>query len=59
MFKKIIVALMLVMAVFSLTGCKTTSVSKVTTTMADGVVERYYVNDVEVTYEIYQSYGGK
>lgn len=59
MFKKMIIALMLVMAMFSLASCRTTEVSKTTTTIANGTIERYYINGAEVTYEIYASYEGK
>lgn len=59
MFKKMIIALMLVLAMFSLVGCSTGTLSKTTTYTASGVIEQYYVNDVEVPYEIYVDCGGK
>lgn len=58
MFKKMIVALMIVIMMVSLTACGE-SYSKTTTYTANGVIERYYINGTEVGHDIYVLHGGK
>lgn len=57
MFKKMIIALMLVLAMFSLVGCSSHTKSRTTTMTANGTIIRYYIDGTEVTQEIYENFG--
>lgn len=58
MFKKMIIVLMLVLAMFSLTSCGTVHERSKTTTMtANGTIVNYYIDGTEVTQDIYENFG--